>query len=81
MIRSSLLPIASKCGYAVTLAERHPESSAAAERGTAFHELAADVIRGKREDKRVASMLATFPAHTKIEAEVKVRLEDIDATD
>ena len=78
MIRPSRLPLAKYCGYSVTLAERYPESSAAAERGTAYHEAMATFIKTGVGTSRFASVFATFPPHIKAEAEVKVTLCDPD---
>lgn len=78
MIRPSLLPLAERCGHAVQLAEENPESSDAAERGTGFHQEADAHIRGIKASDRVSRMIATFPAHIKIESERRVALLDDD---
>jgi len=77
-IRPSRLPLAQHCGYSVTLAEQFPESSAAAERGTRYHEEFAAYIQTGVGSTQHASIFATFPAHEKAEAEVVATLRDSD---
>lgn len=81
MIRPSRLPLAQYCGYSVTLAERYPESSAAAERGAKYHEAFATFVKTGAGPDRIASIFATFPAHAKCEAEVPVTLYDPETGD
>jgi len=81
MIRPSALAMADLCAHSAELAERFPQSSAAAERGTEWHQRLERVIRGQARDPKLEAIVASFPAYVRIEAEVKVRLVDPDTDD
>lgn len=79
MIRCSQLQLAERCGLASRLAEQYPETSQAAERGTAIH---VEIASGKPVSAEARAALEWLPNGQKsIEHEVPVRLLDPETGD
>lgn len=80
MIRPSALQISEHCGLSAKLAEEFPESSVAAERGSALHKEIHDWLMSGEPPRcpslEVAALLASWRPPASIESEVKVRLVD-----